>query len=283
MSLSCSRAKRIYGPDRQAYVKVEYGEIIDRPLHHRRCEPQSEESVLVQNLDRECRRSIRKGEKNPREAHSEGLDKMAEIEASFSGDENVQGSLQKLFPSWERVKAAYFRQRDLLKKATIAAELEENSYQTVAEGSDMGRFEEIDSCDGFIQPASAAIELTPEMSVLKDQLLYDLQIAIRREVNRAVTRTTSALEQRFDLKIMQIFDEVFRMHSEEVAAESGVDEYALQDFPSTSTATSSSKRRRLESAGLNEKVNDTPFSIPACYLKRRIEIKEDSKKRDSHM
>lgn len=69
--LGCSRAKRLYGPDRQAYVKVEYGEIIDRPLHHRRCEPLSEESVLVQNLDRECRRSIRKGEKNPREAHAE--------------------------------------------------------------------------------------------------------------------------------------------------------------------------------------------------------------------
>uniref|UniRef100_A0A8R1U1E7 RYYR-CCHC domain-containing protein n=1 Tax=Onchocerca volvulus TaxID=6282 RepID=A0A8R1U1E7_ONCVO len=283
--LGCSRAKRLYGPDRQAYVKVEYGEIIDRPLHHRRCEPQSEESVLVQNLDRECRRSIRKGEKNPREAHAEGLDKMAEIEASFSGDENIHGTLQKLFPSWERVKAAYFRQRDLLKKAAIAAELEEGAYQTSVHGSEIGRYEEIEGNESFITPPGAAVELTPEMNALKNQLLFDVQQAIRREVTRAVTRTTIMMEQRFDAKIVQIFDDIFRTQNEEEIVEAGVvDEYALQEFPSTSSVSSypPQKRRRLESIGGNERVNDTPFSIPACYLKRnKLFVKEIARKKNS--
>ncbi|KAK6101038.1 hypothetical protein QQG55_3050 [Brugia pahangi] len=283
--LGCSRAKRIYGPDRQAYVKVEYGEIIDRPLHHRRCEPLSEESVLVQNLDRECRRSIRKGEKNPREAHAEGLDKMAEIEASFSGDENIHGTLQKLFPSWERVKAAYFRQRDLLKKAAIAAELGEGTYQSSVHGSEIGRYEEIEGNESFLAPPGAAVELTPEMNALKNQLLFDVQQAIRREVTRAVTRTTTLMEQRFDAKIMQIFDDIFRTQNEDEVLEAGViDEYALQEFPSTSSTLSysSQKRRRLESIGGNERINDTPFSIPACYLKRnRLVIREVERKKSS--
>lgn len=77
---------------------------------------------------------------------------MAEIEASFSGDENIHGTLQKLFPSWEKVKAAYFRQRELLKKAAIAAELEEGSYQTSIHGNDIGRYEEIDGDEKLVIP-----------------------------------------------------------------------------------------------------------------------------------
>lgn len=75
---------------------------------------------------------------------------MAEIEASYSGDENIHGTLQKLFPSWERVKAAYFRQRDLLKKAAIAAELEEGAYQTNVHDNEIGRYEEIEGNERLI-------------------------------------------------------------------------------------------------------------------------------------
>lgn len=75
---------------------------------------------------------------------------MAEIEASFSGDENIHGTLQKLFPSWERVKAAYFRQRDLLKKAAIAAELGEGTYQSSVHGSEIGRYEEIEGNERLV-------------------------------------------------------------------------------------------------------------------------------------
>lgn len=67
----------------------------------------------------------------------------------------------------------------------------------------------------FIAPPSATIELTPEMNALKNQLLFDVQQAIRREVTRAVNRTTAMMEQRFDAKIMQIFDDIFRAQNED--------------------------------------------------------------------
>lgn len=73
----------------------------------------------------------------------QGLGKVAEIEASFSADESLSGSLQKLFPPWERVRSAYFRQKDLLKKAAVAAELEDEAYQAAEGDGDMGRYEEI--------------------------------------------------------------------------------------------------------------------------------------------
>ncbi|VDO37018.1 unnamed protein product [Brugia timori] len=123
------------------------------------------------------------------------------------------------------------------------------------------------------------------MNALKNQLLFDVQQAIRREVTRAVNRTTTLMEQRFDAKIMQIFDDIFRTQNEDEVLEAGViDEYALQEFPSTSSTLSysSQKRRRLESIGGNERINDTPFSIPACYLKRnRLVIREVERKKSS--
>ncbi|VDP16623.1 unnamed protein product [Onchocerca flexuosa] len=208
--LGCSRAKRLYGPDRQAYVKVEYGEIIDRPLHHRRCEPQSEETSLRRLL---CYDGV-----------------PVRLHVSF-----CLISLYKMI------------------------------------------------C--FITPPGTAVELTPEMNALKNQLLFDVQQAIRREVTRAVTRTTIMMEQRFDAKIVQIFDDIFRTQNDEEIIEAGVvDEYALQEFPSTSSVPSypPQKRRRLESTGGNERINDTPFSIPACYLKRdRLFVKEVARKKNS--
>lgn len=74
----------------------------------------------------------------------------------------------------------------------------------------------------FIAPPSEAIELTPEMNAIKNQLLFDVQQAIRREVARAVTRTTVMMEQRFDTRIMQIFDDIFRMQNDDEIMEAGV-------------------------------------------------------------
>lgn len=58
----------------------------------------------------------------------------------------------------------------------------------------------------------------------------------------------------------------------------------MQEFPSTSENATFNmpKRRRLESAETNDKLNDVPFSIPACYLSRnRSHSKEDDKKKDN--
>lgn len=74
----------------------------------------------------------------------------------------------------------------------------------------------------FIAPPGTTVELTPEMNALKNQLLFDVQQAIRREVTRAVTRTTVMMEQRFDAKIVQIFDDIFRTQNEEEVVEAGV-------------------------------------------------------------
>lgn len=69
-----------------------------------------------------------------------------------------------------------------------------------------------------MQPPGTSVELTPEMAALKNQMLFEVQQTIRREVNRAINRATVIMEQRFDTKIMQIFDEIFRA-PEEVDAE----------------------------------------------------------------
>lgn len=74
----------------------------------------------------------------------------------------------------------------------------------------------------FIAPPGPTIELTPEMNALKNQLLFDVQQAIRREVTRAVNRTTAMMKQRFDAKIMQIFDDIFRTQSEDEVVDTGV-------------------------------------------------------------
>ncbi|VDK39733.1 unnamed protein product [Gongylonema pulchrum] len=261
----------MYGPDRQAYVKTEFGEVIDKPLHHRKCEPQNEESILVQNLDRECRRSIRKGEKTPREAHMEGLGKAAEI-----GAESVGASLQKLFPPWDRVRSSYLRQKDLQKKASLATAMNEHQFSGEEdESNNIAHYAAVvnqdNCCEDQPPPAvdQPAVELSPAMVALKNQIMFEVQQTIRNEVTRAVSRAAVAMEQRIETKIMQIFDEIFRKADDDVEV-AEIDEYAMQQFPSTSENSTflSPKRQRFENTETYEKRTDGPFSIPACYLSR---------------
>ncbi|KHN75323.1 hypothetical protein Tcan_10748 [Toxocara canis] len=119
----CFGLRRRTGEGPVPYIHVVQGMVVGNrfPQHQEQCRSVSEQAAAVKEVDRTCRKEVRLGQRCPRSAHAEGLKKILD----FYTDAERKGELAEImrtFPSWERIKRGYYRQRLLGKQVNSSAQ-----------------------------------------------------------------------------------------------------------------------------------------------------------------